>query len=179
MKTKHLLLLIGFSSAIAVVKATPPDEGRSIFLSNCAACHTINKNLIGPALAGVDKRRSMDWIISFVHSSQTLVKSGDSTAVSMYEKFNKVMMPDHPTLTDENIKSIIAYIQSEAKPTGGDKAPFAKPGKLNPAYLPLSIHNYGFFTAYFITVIILVSVLYCAVWLKTFQRTKDAAGTTT
>jgi mono/diheme cytochrome c family protein len=115
-------------------KADPsPDEGKTIFLSRCAACHNVNKTVIGPALAGIDERRSIDWIINFVHSSQSVVKSGDGYAASLFAKFNKVQMPDHPDLSADNIKSIVAYIKRESKVAATDKASTAKPspGKLN------------------------------------------------
>ena len=70
---------------------------------------------MGPALAGVAERHTEDWIVHFVHSSQTVIKGGDKTAIALYEKFNKVPMPDHPDLSAENIKGILAYIKSETK----------------------------------------------------------------
>jgi cytochrome c551/c552 len=155
--------------------ANPPiEEGKSIFLSRCAACHNVNKVMTGPALAGVNERRSIDWIIKFVQSSQNLVKSGEKDAVGIFEKFNKVPMPDQPDLTAENIKSIVEYIQAESKPATEEKAPFAKPGKKRLFYQPISIRNYGFFTGYFAVVTALILTLYFAVQLKTFERNKRA-----
>lgn len=176
MKTKLLLLLYVVTACIGGVQANPPEEGRTLFLSRCAACHHVNKNLTGPALSGIDERRSMEWIIQFVQSSQQLVKSGDTTAVSLYEKFNKVIMPDHADLTVDNIKNIVEYIRSESKPGPEGKTPFAKPTKLKPGYLPISIHNYGLFTGYFLAVFALITTLYFVVRLKTFERNKKAAG---
>jgi cytochrome c551/c552 len=106
------LLLVSFSAF-----ATPPvDEGKAIFTSRCAACHNVNKTLTGPALAGVHERRSMDWIVKFIKSSQALVKAGDKDAIAVYEKFNKIPMPDHSDLSEDNIKSIVEFIKSESKP---------------------------------------------------------------
>ena len=174
MKSKRFVsaLLLAFSLT-TMVQATPPiEEGKSIFLSRCAACHTVNKNLTGPALSGIDQRRSMDWIISFVHSSQKMIKSGDSAALAIFEKFNKVPMPDHTDLTADNIKNIVEYIKAESKPVTEEKGPFVKPGKKRPAYQPISIRNYGFFIGYFTVMIALILALYFAVQLKTFERNK-------
>ncbi len=174
MKSKRLVsvLLLTFCMAVTA-NATPPiEEGKSLFISRCAACHNVNRNMTGPALAGIGEKRTLDWIIRFVHSSQTMVKGGDSAALAIFQKFNKVPMPDHPDLTDENIKSIVAYIKAESKSVTEEKAPFAKPGKKQPFYQPISIRNYGFFIGYFTVVAALILSLYFAVQLKTFERNK-------
>lgn len=161
-----LLVLLGVS-----VWATPPvEEGKTIFAARCASCHNVNKVLTGPALAGVHERHSIDWIVSFVKSSQTMVKSGDKDAVALFEKFNKIPMPDHPDLTAENIKNVVEYIKTEAK-TGEEKAPFAKPSKIRPAYTPLSLSgDAGFFIGFLGVVALLIIVLLFAVQLKQYER---------
>lgn len=173
MKNKFFLLVLFFAIA-AASKATPPvEEGKTIFSTRCASCHNVNKVLTGPALAGVNERRSIDWIISFVHSSQTMVKKGDKDAVALFEKFNKIPMPDHPDLTADNIKSIVEYIKTEAK-SGEEKAPFATPYKVRPNYTPLSISaNSGFFLGYFAVIALLIGALLTAVQVKMLQRKKQ------
>src|SRR5690349_11876423 len=138
MRIKLLLLGIVLFSVITKMYADPIEDGKTIFMSRCAACHNVNKQLTGPALAGVDQRRSIDWIIQFVHSSQKLVKGGDKAAVELFQRFNGITMPDHTDLTEENIKSIVEYVKS-ATVIVNSKAPFAKPSKLQPYYRPLSL----------------------------------------
>lgn len=80
--------------------------------ATCAACHTIGKGkLIGPDLKGVTERRDEAWLISFIKSSQTVIKSGDEIAVQMFEEFNKIPMPDNP-LSDEQVKGVLSYIEN-------------------------------------------------------------------
>lgn len=172
MKTKFSLTIALVSSMLVTLAAPPVEEGRTIFTSRCAGCHSVNKIVTGPALAGVDQRHDIDWIINFVHSSQSLIKSGDAKAVALFEKFNKIPMPDHPDLTGDNIKSIVEYIKSEAVEGGGDKAPFSRPGKLRPVYTPLSITNYGFFIGYLVVVAMLITGLLFAVQVKSIEREK-------
>ena len=169
MKAKFVLLAIIVLSSFHALAVPPVEEGRTIFSARCAGCHNVNKVITGPALAGVDQRRSMDWIIKFVHSSQSLVKSGDKDAVALFEKFNKIPMPDHTDLTSDNIKSIVEYIKS-ATVAETDEAPFKRPGKLRPNYTPLSITNYGFFICYFVAVAILIGGLLLAVHAKSIER---------
>lgn len=171
MKTKFILLAIFFITVALQVLANPPEEGKTIFITQCAACHNVNKVMTGPALAGVDQRRSIDWVIKFVQSSRSLIKSGDKTAMGIFEEFNKVPMPDHPHLTADNIKSIIEYIKSEARPANESDAPFAKPGKRKSNYLPLTIQkDYWFFIGYLLTVGMLIITLLLVVQLKGFKN---------
>lgn len=168
MKNRFFLLIL-FTAFVVGANAVPPvEDGKIIFTARCAACHNVNKQLTGPALAGVYERRSIDWIIKFVHSSQTMVKSGDKDAVALFEKF-KIPMPDHPDLTDDNIKSIVEYVKSESK-SGIEKAPFAKPTKLRPNYTPISLNNYGVFIGFFAAVGMLILVLLFAVEASAFKR---------
>jgi mono/diheme cytochrome c family protein len=173
MKNKIItFLIIGLMFFGNIVKAAPdpPLDGKSIFTSRCAACHNVNKTLTGPALAGVDERRSIDWIINFVHSSQTMVKKGDKDAVALFEKFNKVPMPDHPDLTDKNIKDILEYVKAESKPVTEDKAPFAKPSHKKSNYIPLSItKDFGFFISFLVAVLMLIGALLLAVHVRTLK----------
>jgi cytochrome c551/c552 len=160
-----LVTLISFK----LYAAPPVEEGKTIFASRCAACHNVNKVLTGPALAGLDERRSMDWIVKFITSSQSLIKSGDKDAIALYEKFNKIPMPDHSDLNEAKIKSIVDYIKSEAV-SESNAAPFAKPKKLRPQYTPLSINNYAFFSTYLALVVLMIAGMVFAVHVKTMQR---------
>jgi len=88
------------------------DGGEKIFESNCSACHTIGGGrLVGPDLSGVYRIRNNEWLISFIRSSQQLIKSGDSAAVAIYEEYNRVPMPDN-RLSDAQILGVIDYIKA-------------------------------------------------------------------
>ena len=171
MKTRLFLLLIAVSLFATQAYTTPTiDEGKAIFTTRCAACHNINKTLTGPALAGIDKKRSIDWIISFVKSSQSMVKSGDKDAIAIFEQFSKIPMPDHPDFSDDQIKSILEYIISESKPAENAAAPFAIPLKIRPDFKPFTTSDYGFFIGFLAVVVLLIMVLLFAVQAKSFQR---------
>src|SRR5664279_3851064 len=114
MKKKFIILSLFLFLFLFVFSLPPAEEGKLLFNARCASCHNVNKVLVGPALAGVGDRHSEDWIIHFVHSSQSLIKGGDKTAMALYEKFNKIPMPDHPDITPEAIRGILSYIKSES-----------------------------------------------------------------
>jgi mono/diheme cytochrome c family protein len=89
-------------------------EGKALFKNICGACHTVGKGkLIGPDLKGATSRHSQDWLLKWVRSSQSVIKSGDAVAVQLYEENNKVLMPDQPFLSDLQIKTIFSYIDEQ------------------------------------------------------------------
>ncbi|HJN54536.1 MAG TPA: c-type cytochrome, partial [Flavobacteriaceae bacterium] len=98
-------------------------EGEAIFKQNCAACHKLGKRFIGPDLIGVNQKRSEDWLLSFIKSSQTMIKSGDADAVAIYEEFNQVMMTDLAHLSDDDIKTILSYIEQQSSSMNSTEEP--------------------------------------------------------
>lgn len=109
MKNRIIPLLV-FWEIFCCALAFGQSEGEKLFKQVCVACHTIGKGkLIGPDLADVHKRRSEAWIVKFVRSSQTVIKSGDPVAGALFEEFNKILMPDH-NFSDDQIRAIVAYI---------------------------------------------------------------------
>lgn len=172
MKIKILILALS-SIFFTVIKSTalPLDEGKNIFTTRCMACHKIDKDFAGPALAKVDQRHTIDWIIKFVHSSQSVIKSGDTSAIALFSKFTGTIMPDHPDLTNDNIKSIIEYIKNEStKVISIADVHFEKPYQLQPDYTPIGYKNIGFIVSYIIVISTLILVLLFAVHVKQLER---------
>ncbi|MDX9908380.1 MAG: cytochrome c, partial [Mariniphaga sp.] len=91
-------------------------SGEGLYKADCSACHTINGGrLIGPDLAGINELREQSWLISFIRSSQKMIKSGDSLAVAIYNEYSKLPMPDH-NWSDEQIISVLNYIRETEDP---------------------------------------------------------------
>ena len=171
MKTKIIGFLSFLMFAICIkLVAAPLDPGEKIFSSRCMACHKINADFAGPALAGVDKRHSIDWIIKFVHSSQTVIKSGDTSAMALFKKFNGIVMPDHPDLSNDDIKSVVAFIKDESmKVTTPEKKPLDMPYQFQPNYQPVNVRSVGFLL-FLASIIVLVLALLFAVKVKQVER---------
>ena len=91
-------------------------DGKQLFKSICSACHSIGQGkMVGPDLRGVNSRHDNAWLHRWIHSSQDLVKSGDASAVRLFEENNRVVMTDHRYLTDGQIDGILGYIEEEGK----------------------------------------------------------------
>jgi cytochrome c551/c552 len=101
--------------------AAPADpemaEGAKLYRQYCAACHKVNRKLIGPAMAGINEKyaEEMDWLYAYIRNSQQLVQEGDPKAVALYEEWNRQVMPPFPMLSDEQIDLMLKYIDAEAE----------------------------------------------------------------
>ena len=91
-------------------------KGKSLFNANCAACHKLNKNLIGPALAGVSAKYEKDWLYTWIKNSSAMIKSGDERAVAIWEEYNKAAMNAFPQLSNMDIDNILAYTDYVPEP---------------------------------------------------------------
>ncbi|MCI1186884.1 cytochrome c [Hymenobacter sp. DH14] len=97
---------------LTAAQAAEVAAGNALFKGNCAQCHAVNEQVVGPALAGITKRRPISWILPWVKNSSKVVASGDDYAVALFNKFNKQQMPSF-ALSDKEIASIVAYINLE------------------------------------------------------------------
>ncbi|SMO39271.1 cytochrome c3 family protein [Solitalea koreensis] len=122
---KGLLILTFVFFGVAQALAADPKEGETLFKANCSSCHAVGKKVTGPALKDVDKRHEEAWIIKWVHNSQAMVKAGDPVAVKLFNENNQSVMTAFPNLTEDNVKSILAYIKQEGDAI--DKAAAAGP----------------------------------------------------
>ncbi len=118
---KSLLLVSALSFGInANVQAAPAGDaaaGGALFKQKCTSCHAIDRQVVGPALKGVTSKHDEAWLIKWVKNSQALIASGDPAAVKVFNEFNKTVMTPFPELSDDDVKNILAYVE-----TGGGEA---------------------------------------------------------
>ncbi|MGI9525626.1 MAG: c-type cytochrome [Weeksellaceae bacterium] len=92
-----------------------PSKGQELYNANCAACHALDKKLVGPALGGVverlqqDQGLGRDWLHSWIKDNEALRASGDAYAIQVYEENNQVLMTAFPQLSETDIDDILAY----------------------------------------------------------------------
>lgn len=88
------------------------NNGDELFIQKCATCHTIGEGkLIGPDLQNIHLKRTEEWLLHFIISSTSFIKSGNPDAVQIFNEFNKTEMPD-PKINEEEIKAVLSYIKS-------------------------------------------------------------------
>jgi len=100
------------------ITASPKKEvknvaGKNLFQNNCQTCHALDKNLTGPALAGVesrgpwgDRKNLVKWV-----KNPAAVIAENGYAKDLMKQYNGQIMPAFPQLTDEQIGNIFDYIK--------------------------------------------------------------------
>nr|AWJ66061.1 cytochrome c oxidase subunit [uncultured bacterium] len=84
--------------------------GETIFKSQCTTCHKVEKKYIGPALIGVTKRRSPEWIMNMILDPELMVKE-DPIAKDLLAKHNYSPMANQD-LTDEEARQILEFFRA-------------------------------------------------------------------
>ena len=114
-------------------------KGEATFNQNCIGCHNFRQDGIGPQLGGLTAKVAPSWIERFIKNPQKVIRSGDKRAQQVFKKY-KVVMPSFPLLKEDDVKSIVAFLNVQKEPaqlvTKGN-------GKelLNPIPEPVKISN--------------------------------------
>jgi mono/diheme cytochrome c family protein len=123
LQTLHSALI--FIALFSFVQSAQAQDGKALFNAKCASCHAIDKQLVGPALKGVEDRwDDRKMLYEWVRNSAAVIKKGYPRAVAVYNEYNKVQMTAFPELKDQDIDAILGYINTggAAKATAGETA---------------------------------------------------------
>lgn len=105
-------------------------KGKKLFNQNCASCHKVDKNLIGPALNVAldnwdgDKEAMYLWVKNWAKA----VEAGHPRAIEV-QNFDASAMTLFPQLKDEDIDAIFAYVDNPAAAAAPGAAPAATDGE--------------------------------------------------
>lgn len=103
------------------------DAGK-YFQKTCTQCHTIGGgDKIGPDLAGLSKRRKVDWIVKFVNYPDGMINGDeeeagyekpDALAKKVYAAYKPQMMAEQE-MTKAQVEAVLKYIDSKKKQPKG------------------------------------------------------------
>ena len=85
-------------------------KGKQLFNQHCAACHKMDRKLVGPPLQDVVELQGRDWTKEWIYNSKALIDSGDEHAVEIWEEYNRAAMPAYNFLPDEELEDIVEYL---------------------------------------------------------------------
>lgn len=118
-----IMLTAGVATATAHPVNQSADEGKTIFETKCAGCHTIGGGkLVGPDLKGVTQLRDQQWLTKFISDPEAMFAANDPVATQLLSEFNNLKMPNLG-LTSAEVASVIAYLESAE--SSGAAAPTA------------------------------------------------------
>jgi len=107
-------IVVALAGWILFPGVTIGQTGEELFTEWCVDCHTIGGgDLVGPDLAGVTERRSIEWLIKAVQNSEALIEAGDPDAVALYEEYDETAMPEVP-LSEAEVVAVIEYTKRAA-----------------------------------------------------------------
>ena len=103
-------------------------DAAKYFKSTCTACHSIGAgDKIGPDLAGLSKRRKVDWLVKFINYPEGMINGDaeeegyekpDPTAQAVYALYKPQMMAEQE-VTKAQVVAILKYIDSLKKEPKG------------------------------------------------------------
>lgn len=112
---KHLILCMLLLAPALSWSQADVELGKTLFKNQCASCHNKNMkdNLTGPALGGVAERWAdypEEDLYRWIRNSQAMIAEGHPKAVELWNEWKPTVMNAFPNLTDEEIVSLLAYI---------------------------------------------------------------------
>jgi len=93
----------------ATINQTISSKGEKIFTGKCSACHKLDKRFIGPALEGVTKRRTPEWIMNMILNPEQMVKENAQAKQLLMEYISPMA---NQSLTKDEARSILEYFRN-------------------------------------------------------------------
>lgn len=89
------------------------EYGKALYARKCAACHgfVMGKDLTGPALGGVTKRRKQKWLYAYTRNSARMRADGDEEALRLKEVWILANMISFEDLTDQELEAIYNFVE--------------------------------------------------------------------
>ena len=88
--------------------------GKLLFEKNCATCHSLTNDGMGPRLGGVTAALSQKELLAFISDPEKATSGGSERAVNLFKRY-KLQMPSFKQLGQANIRSIITYLGAQTK----------------------------------------------------------------
>jgi mono/diheme cytochrome c family protein len=93
-------------------------RGEQLYRTRCATCHTITgnelANALGPDLMGVTRRREKTWLLNWLRAPDQMLEKKDPIAVALYNRYNKLAMPNI-RLNQQEATDLIIYMETESQ----------------------------------------------------------------
>ncbi len=85
-------------------------EGSKIFKEKCTICHKTDKKFLGPAMKGIYKKRSPEWVMNMILNPIEMVEK-DPIAKQQFVDYNNTLMINQ-NLTQQEARAIAEYLRT-------------------------------------------------------------------
>lgn len=86
------------------------DEGNKLFIVKCTMCHEIKEDKIGPALYGVTKKRTPEWMMNMILTPDKMLAE-DADAIALSKSYDGAMAA--LGLNPQEAIAILEYLRQE------------------------------------------------------------------
>ncbi|MBL0423542.1 SCO family protein [Ramlibacter alkalitolerans] len=100
----------------APVRLPTLSKGEELFRTRCVTCHTVGQpgtetaKSIGPDLTHVTRVRQRGWLVRWLKEPDAVLAAKDPIAVSLYEKYNKLAMPNLK-LSEADVEAVLSFLE--------------------------------------------------------------------
>ncbi len=91
------------------IEETLVAKGEKIFSGTCSACHKLDTRYVGPAIRGVTKRRSPEWIMNMILNPLEMTQK-DDTAKALLGLYMTQMSV---IATQEDARAVLEYFRKQ------------------------------------------------------------------
>jgi cytochrome c2 len=108
--------LICMMTFVGTIGAADIDAGKTLFRNQCASCHNkdMKSDLVGPALGGIQERWAeypQEDLYAWIRNSSAMINAGHPRATELWNEWKPNVMSNFLNLTDDEIASLLEYIQ--------------------------------------------------------------------
>lgn len=93
--------------ALGALDAVLAAQGEKTFSGTCSACHKLDARYVGPALAGITKRRTPEWIMNMIMNPTGMTQE-DPTAKALLAEYMTQMSV---SATEEDARALLEYFR--------------------------------------------------------------------
>lgn len=83
-------------------------EGQELYEGKCAACHKMDEKVVGPALGGVTKRRTPEWIMNMILNPEEMTKQDPTAQALLAEHLTQMTFQN---VTEKEARAILEYFR--------------------------------------------------------------------
>lgn len=98
------------SVTIGDIDATMVANGEKVFKAKCTACHKISKRFVGPALKGITKKQTPEWIMNMILNPEVMVVE-NAKAKELLMEYSAPMA--NQNLTEDEARAIYEYFRTK------------------------------------------------------------------